>query len=46
MSVNPRLLTAFPRRRYGRLTQLAYYEADSSSLVLQPAALHLSFKVT
>jgi len=23
-----------------------YYEADSSSLVLQPAALHLSFKVT
>jgi len=45
-SVNPRLLTAFPRRRYGRLTQIKYYEADTGSLVLQPAVLHLSFKVT
>ena len=34
-------LPAFPRRRYGRLTPLQYHEADSSSSLLRPAALHL-----
>ena len=41
LSVNPHRLAAFPRRRYGRPTQPKYDEADSSSLSLRPAALHL-----
>src|SRR4029450_10954663 len=43
--LTPRLLSAFPRRRDGRLTQLQYYEAALRSLALRPAALHPSFKV-
>src|SRR5215471_11793148 len=39
--VDLHLLAAFPRRRYGRLTQQEYDEADSSSWLLQPAVLHL-----
>jgi len=41
VSVNPHLLAAFPRRRYGRPTQQEYDEADSSSWLLRPAVLHL-----
>ena len=47
MSVDPRLLPAFLVQRYGRHAQtFSYYEAHLSSLALQPAALHVSFKVT
>ncbi len=40
------LLDSLPAQTIRSAHTSTYYEADSSSLLLQPAALHLSFKVT